>query len=332
MTNFLNGPPLAIVIKDILAEDGCRAAVAFWGRGCDTWVTGTNAKIIANLKMGGTNPHELKKVNAELKRCDRLHAKVYIGSRRAVVTSANASINGLALEGSEIASWIEAGIVTDDIDDISNWFDTLWLSDAHEITKSDWQRAEAAWSLRPRAKPSLASFGDFDTSAPVLPLLLWVNEGTWTVHENELQCQIGTADAGARKRVDDGVTVQEAADETILLNRWLLTWHPGARQLIKGAPWFMQTSDVIVRRGFTAHDDQIVRDVVLAPENPAPPPFDPTEKRFVEALRVILKRPKYAALSEDEVPGRPWFADRELLMRSFWPDIKAVYNQTDTYD
>lgn len=327
MKKFLHGAALTAAIKAILAEDDCRAAVAFWGRGCETWVTGSNAKVIANLKMGGTNPFALKQVNASVKRCDRLHAKVYLGSHDAVVASANASINGLALEGSEISSWIEAGMITDEIDDISKWFDTLWLDEAHEITKGDWQRAEAAWALRPRAKPSLTSFSDFDVAAPVLPLLMWVDESTWTVHDDELERQIGTADAATRTRVDDGVTVQEEVDEALLLNRWILTWHPGSRQPLKGAPWFLQTSDVIVRRGFTSHDDDLVRDVVLAPENPAPVPFDPSEKRFVEAFRQMLKRPEYAALGENEELGRPWFSDREVLMRRFWPDIKVVYDQ-----
>jgi len=330
MKCFLHGPALTDAIKEILAEDGSRSAVAFWGRDCEGWVTGVGAKIIANLRMGGTNPHALKKVAAQTKRCDRLHAKVYIGSTRAVVASANASINGLALEGAEIASWIEAGIVTDEIVQIGEWFDDLWLSHSHEITKGDWDRAEAAWKLRPRAKPTLSSFADFDPLAAELPLTTWLNEGTWTVHEDELEAQLGVADSRARTRVDEGIGVSHTADESVVANRWVLCWLPGARpRTSKSTPWFLQTSDVIIRGGFTFDETGVLSDVMLAPDERSPQPFDPGEKRFVTAFKRVLGYPDYVSLHDDEVPGRPWFAEREPMMRAFWRDVKETYDLLD---
>ena len=334
MRTFLHGPELTNVIKEILAEDGSRSAVAFWGRDCDSWVTGKGARIIANLKMGRTNPHALKKASkapsAQVKRCDRLHAKVYLGANRAVVASANASINGLALEGAEIASWIEAGIVTDDIESIVAWFEDLWRNGAHEITKHDWQRAEAAWALRPRAKPTLGSFADFDPAAPVLPLLAWLAEGTWTVHDDELERQLGTADAAARKPVDRGLAVSHLSDEQTLADRWVLCWFQGARpRTSRRKPWFLQTRNVIIRKGFTYDADDVVSDVVLAPEQPSPEPFDPDEKRIVDAFKQVLSQSGYAALHEDEVPGRACYSDREELMRTFWSDVKLTYDQAE---
>ena len=332
MTTFLHGPELTDIIKEILAEDGSRSAVAFWGRDCDGWVTGRGARIIANIKMGGTNPHALKKASkrpsAEVKRCDRLHAKVYLGEKRAVVASANASINGLALEGAEIASWIEAGILTDDIESIAAWFENLWRYGAHEITKHDWERAEAAWALRQRAKPTLGSFADFDTNAPVLPLVTWLAEGNWTVHDDELTRQLGSADTAARSRVDDGLAVSHSDDEQILADRWVLCWIQGARpRTSKGKPTFLQTSKVIIRNGFSYDADGIVSDVVLAPEQGAPEPFDPSEKRFVGAFKHVLSQSYYAVLHEDEVPGRAWYSEREELMRAFWSDVKIAYDR-----
>jgi len=46
---------------------------------------GGGSKVIANLRMGGTNPYALRKVRAEIRQNDRLHAKVYIGAERLVV-------------------------------------------------------------------------------------------------------------------------------------------------------------------------------------------------------------------------------------------------------
>lgn len=120
MGNFLFGTDLSREIRSILAEKGAKCAVAFWGRGCESWVIGLDCKVVATLRMGGTNPRALRNVRAEIRQCDTLHAKVYIGRNRAVVTSANASINGLALQGLEQASWIEAGILVEDLRDIRN--------------------------------------------------------------------------------------------------------------------------------------------------------------------------------------------------------------------
>jgi hypothetical protein len=328
LSEFLYGAALAKVIKEVLAESGARAAVAFWGRDCDGWVTGSDIKIIANLRMGGTNPYALKKVAADVRSCDRLHAKVYIGAGKAVVASANASVNGLALEGAEVASWIEAGMVTSEVDDICRWFDELWAHGSQNITKHDWDKAEAAWNLRPRSRPTLPSFSDFDPVAPSLPLMTWVDEDTWTVNEDELEQQLGRADESARKRVDDGIGLSGPGDEKTLVNRWTLCWLKGAGpRSVKGKPWFTQTSDIVVRRGYTSHSTGIPRDVVLTPEQASPQPFDPSEKRFVTAFRSTLALPEYKRLHEPEVPGQPWFPERESLMRAFWSEVKSSYDK-----
>ncbi len=326
---FKHGAALTAVIKDILAEDGVRAAVAFWGRGCEDWVTGGDAQIIANLRMGGTNPHALKKVKASIKRCDRLHAKVFIGRDRAVVASANVSINGLALEGTEAASWIEAGIVTDDVASIRNWFDELWLRGSHEITGPDWARAEAAWSLRPRAKPSLESFAGFDVDAETLPLVTWIDDSTWTVNEHEVRAQLGHFDALAKERVDAGIGISRPDDASLLKERWVLCWTKGARaRTMKGTPWFAETSSTIVRDGFSYDHDGQARDVMLAPERGSEQPFDPSEARFVAALRETLRHTAFQQLHEDEKEGEGWFAARQPLLRQFWAHLKQAYDRT----
>ena len=292
-------------------------------------MTGDNAKVIANLRMGGTNPYALKKVKASIRRCDRLHAKVFIGRERAIVASANVSINGLALEGMETASWIEAGIVTDDITSIGNWFDDLWLHGSHDITGPDWKRAEAAWSLRPRAKPSLGSFADFDVDAETLPLVTWIDDSTWTVNEHEVLKQLGHFDDQAKERVDAGIGISDPVDGDVLKERWVLCWMKGARAMtMKSTPWFAETSATIVRNGFSYDHDGKPSDVVLAPEKGSPRPFDPSEKRFVAALRETLREPALKWLHEDEKEGEGWFAARQPLLRQFWAQLKQVYDRT----
>ena len=324
---FLCGPSLTTEIKNILAEDCSRSAVAFWGRGCESWVTGRHAKIVANLKMGGTNPFALKKVKGDIKQCNRLHAKVFIGSRHAIVASANVSINGLALEGAEVASWLEAGMMTDDLVPIIEWFENVWSNESSKIEDKDWATAEEAWKIRYRAKPTLPSFASFDPNAEILPLIGWCTDGTWTVNEAQLEKKIGVADAAARKRVDDGVELNEEADVKTLSNRWLLLWFKGKRAgTSKGSPWFVETSDLVVRKGFSYDDDGIERDVMLAAEQNSPVPFDTSEKNFVMAFKKLIHHEKYKLLAEDEIPGRPWYLDREKLVRDFWAELKVIYD------
>ncbi len=327
-TRFLHGHELTAAIRDILAETDVRAAVAFWGRGCEEWVAGSNARIIANLRMGGTNPHALKKLKGRLKRCDRLHAKVFVGHETAVVASANVSINGLALEGAEAASWIEAGIVTSDIALIAEWFEDLWEDGAHEIIDADWKRAEDAWKLRSRAKPTLESFADFDVGTSTLPLVTWIDGSTWTVNDREVADQLGHFDEAVKDRVDAGIGVNHPDDEPILKDRWVLCWRSGERSgTMKGMPWFAETSGTVVRNAFSYDHDGRMSDVVLAPERGAQQPFDPNEPRFLAALRKTLRDPTFKRLHDDENDGEGWFAARQPLLRLFWTRLRRSYDE-----
>jgi hypothetical protein len=122
---FLTGQLLQEAIRDVLKSANVRCAVAFWGRGAEKSFGAkiSNVKIICNLNMGGTNPEPIKILSKdvrrfELRQCDTLHAKVYIGDQSAVVTSANNSTNGLGVEGALTKGWIEAGVCLTEIDDL----------------------------------------------------------------------------------------------------------------------------------------------------------------------------------------------------------------------
>lgn len=127
MDQFLDHEALRIAIPKLLSEVNVRCAVAFWGRGAEDNIT-PDARVICNLKSGGTNPFVLKaliKTGVTIRQCNRLHAQVYIGNDYAIVASANASANGMGLEGTEQTSWIEAGVRLDNVSPISHWFEEL---------------------------------------------------------------------------------------------------------------------------------------------------------------------------------------------------------------
>ena len=323
---FLTGSDLGIAIKSLLAEDGAKAAVAFWGAGCETWATGKDVRVIANLRMGGTNPHALEKITAEVRQCDTLHAKVYIGRTSSIVCSANASINGLALEGTEQAGWIEAGMIVPTSATISGWFDDLWGHGTRDIRPGDWAEAKRIWNLRKTAfKPSLASFADFDPDAPSLPLVTWVNsEGDWDTNEDAVAAVIGDRGPIAHRRVDDGLWIRHPDDAKALAGQWVLVW----RKLASGRPGkaisFLQMSTVVVEGGFSWSDGE-PQTVLLGTELKAPPPFDPTEPRFRSAMAEVLADPEFAELLADDAEDEPWYAPRERLMRRFWRETKRAY-------
>ena len=146
-------------------EDELFAAVAFWGFGADLIIkprNGKQVKLICNLASGATNPDVIEALRSMegvlLKQNDRLHAKVLLGTKKALVGSANFSSNGLNLEGTELSGWQEAGLLTSDprqINDIRKWFDALW-EQSRDIEEHDLTEAKLKWGKRRAARPNLS--------------------------------------------------------------------------------------------------------------------------------------------------------------------------------
>ena len=323
MARFLAGDELRVEIRKVLSEPGVRCAVAFWGAGSEALVTGTGARIICNLRMGGTNPHALRKVRATILKRDDLHAKIYIGANAAIVTSANVSSNGLGLQGVEQAGWIEAGVIVEDIVPLSDWFEKLWL-DSDLIRPSDWKAAERAWQAR--TKPTATSFTYFDADASDLPLLNWLSWASWDTNRDAIAERFGTVTEDLVHQVQGGLELEHADDERVLVGRWVLCWDRGrkASSFIKGRPWWVRLGSTVLKGAFSLEGEKRKRDVVMAVEKMPPVPFDPTEEQFLAAFRTVLARPQYAALIEEDYAA-PWFKPREPLMALAWKDMKTEY-------
>ncbi len=245
---FLVGDELGDQIRKVLAEPGVRCAVAFWGAGAETLVTGEGAKVICNLRMGGTNPFALRKVKAGIRKRDDLHAKVYLGKDLAIVTSANASANGLGLEGVEQAGWVEAGVMTDDVAPIAEWFEALWMG-SQPVGKADWLAAEKAW--RARTKPTLTSFDGFDPDGDDLPLVNWIIWGDWggvpRGHCGRWRGRRRAACAG-RKGIGTGAPRRQ----DVLAGRWVLCWTRGRHgpPPPSGRPWWVRLGHATIKEAY----------------------------------------------------------------------------------
>ncbi|MCA1197850.1 phospholipase D family protein [Sphingomonas sp. R647] len=161
---FLAGENLSDAIGDIMGGAKARCAVAFLGKGADTLLAPasipTDARIICDISLGGTNPKALTALgaprSARLRCLDGLHAKVYISDRGMIACSANASGGGIGF--GVAASLIEAGTLHPAGSaawvDAASWFEGLWAR-ARQVGKTELSRAAALFS--PGAPPARAA-------------------------------------------------------------------------------------------------------------------------------------------------------------------------------
>lgn len=161
-TRFLDDRALGSAITEIVAGTNARCAVAFWGTGAVERLFGTDglpgeAKVVCDLSLGSTNPHELRAMgapgNRRLKHVERLHAKLYLSDRGAIICSANASDNGIGFVG--LAGLLEAGVfISPDTDAYAHargWFDRIWRR-ARAVDEPALDQATTAWSNRSRSR------------------------------------------------------------------------------------------------------------------------------------------------------------------------------------
>lgn len=171
MAEFLEGEHLSAAIRDVLAGDDVRCAVAFWGRGARDDLFGTPeraraARIVCDIGMGGTNPDELTELgapaNQDLRHVPGLHAKAYMSNRGLVVASANASDNGIGFGRKPLL--IECGTRhpanSSTYRNAASWFEDLWSEKAEVIDAEALAAAAEAWAAGRRNDCDLAPMAD----------------------------------------------------------------------------------------------------------------------------------------------------------------------------
>lgn len=117
-------------------------------------------KIICNARSHSTNPYLLRSIlerGVEIKSRKDIHAKVYIFKDKAIISSANATPNGLGIGTIEAASVVDSG---NDINNLNIWFKSLWdhesTENVRDFADDEWRELESAWNLRNKnSKPDL---------------------------------------------------------------------------------------------------------------------------------------------------------------------------------
>ncbi|WP_210339028.1 phospholipase D family protein [Ensifer sp. ENS04] len=165
--NFLNETAALETIQEMFHKtDTATIVVAFWGSGAvdklglrKPWKT---LRVVCNLESGACNPSEIEELMAlgdfvEVRSDPQLHGKVYLTERQLVLGSSNASSNGLVVEGTAIAGWAEANIVSTDahlISQLRTWCDGRFAA-AGDIDTEKLDLARAAWKARRVIAPAI---------------------------------------------------------------------------------------------------------------------------------------------------------------------------------
>lgn len=171
MIKFFDGSHLGQKIcAELSRAKKIRVAVAYWGKdaiknlGLEK-LRRRDVKIICDLESGASNPCEVKQLQKIFGRenilsCPRLHAKVWLTDRCAIIGSSNASTNGLAFEREELKGLIEANVITDDKDilgEINSWIDETVMTKSKKIEPEDIRKAEKLWKSRRENRPLYAA-------------------------------------------------------------------------------------------------------------------------------------------------------------------------------
>jgi len=109
-------------------------------------------KIICNARSSSTNPFTLLSLlgneRIEVRSRSDIHAKVYIFPDCILITSANATPNGLGIGTIEAAALVTS---EGEIDKTKDWFLSLWNDKGTEVvrefTKGEWDKLKSQWRI-----------------------------------------------------------------------------------------------------------------------------------------------------------------------------------------
>jgi hypothetical protein len=279
VARFIAGSDLADAIREVLGGNNVRCAVAFWGTGAEALLdqaTGDQPRIICDVTLGGTSPNALRALGApendRLRYVPSLHAKVYISDRGAIVGSANASQNGVGLDGPP--SLIESGVlVSPDNDTFGQaviWFETQWKASK----KVDTSALDLATKrFRPGRTPGsrtvrLGSLLDLIAADPDRfsdVSIVLVKTPTSHTERNQARKAVRAA------HPDETQTIDALPDNGMFigwkkrdLNRWRRTfielWMPGNRLYVYGrkVAYFHDAEGAVMSRAYWPAIGQVV--------------------------------------------------------------------------
>lgn len=332
---MLTGETLSRTIKEILREDGIKCAVAFWGDGAEHLISKDSlmtARIVCNLKTGGTNPsviERLQAAGAAVQQHDKLHAKVYIGGNKALVASANASINGLGLQGREQAVWLEAGSFVDS-EAASAWFEEIW-SDSRLILPEDIENARPLFEAHRQTRPT-QDLLSYASGVETMPLMDWSGN-----HEGKDDLDVAEELFGGnrdvlQRRLENGIEVTGPEDEEIKRGTWCLKYgvkrKGDALKSVHDVSWTCLAGPDAIAEDIRTYPDgdepEAKKSMMLELETSPPHPFD-IDMKFKEILQEVLVMPAFKDITPREWEGSFFSEKRKELIQKAWKEILRRY-------
>lgn len=320
---FLAGDELTKAIRELKRSTKWYCAVAFWGKGSESLLDNCpdDTTIICNLRMGGTNPDVIKQVMTQypkikILRHDTLHAKVYIGDDYAIVTSANASINGLGLEGKEQANWVEAGVRIK-ADQVTAWFESVEY-DSEEISCDDINRAIRDWKARKNASNE-RTFGEavqdgFDYEKVLLNY-------QQDAHDSDSEPGVGGWNRAENCMLNEG----DCDEDAISLQPWILWWSR-TRGHEPSRPRRLRWHKINEQSLEANYGPQKNMKRTLGSRIKPTPPFNASETKFVEAFNKIIV--KFAPLTSDHEGRKGYYLPERMdAIPEFWDALRKEYEK-----
>ena len=159
---FLVGSNVKNEMSRIASAGKFDAAIAYWGGGVtdllDFPSDMSGTRIVCDAFSGACNPTTLRELiqrGANVNFLDGLHAKVMLSGDGAIVSSANASSNGLAFEADEIDFGLEAvvSLESEEAEHIAIWLEKIFARSS-SLTIEDLERVEPLCRMRRNARPA----------------------------------------------------------------------------------------------------------------------------------------------------------------------------------
>ena len=138
-------------------------ASPFWGSGAIEMLglrNGPKKLILCNLTSTACNPYVIEELvgleAVTVRSHPRLHAKVYATPSAVIIGSSNASTKGLTVAGEMPSAWVEANVLSDDLDlvrEVLRFFNQTWNSSETQDVTADskiLREAKTSWDNRPK--------------------------------------------------------------------------------------------------------------------------------------------------------------------------------------
>ena len=313
-------------------------AVAYVGAHWRQYVSnvGRLAQVIVS-PTGGTNPRAIEQLALEMPGgwesvlfLNKLHAKIYLGAKSAVVGSANWSMNGLGTDD-PLAGLREACVVVSDPNDLTSirqYVEHLACEARKQYPTTEKKKKRLDALLQEQKLRSIAilkagkDFLEFDWSADEPTYVEWLFPGPERLDAAVVQSEFG-----------DWIEDDEGAnwmglhpEDSLTLPCWVLCWYANRSKMCGDRS----------RLEWIRLDEKLPKAVLDSPYSTAGlaleldrvPPFTINDRVLVKAFRQTINQARFDCLRPSPTNEDTWKAsDTAPILPAFFEELKKQYRR-----